>query len=194
MKEKREADSPMEQNPAGNNKNGGPGCISFVGWSGGGKTTLVSAIVGLAASRGLIVGAVKATHAELKFDAPGTDSSRFADAGARRVLILAKDREVLICRKKQAGNDLQRSPEDAIERSFSHMDLVLCEGPVLEGAPLFEVTDGRESLKYPAERLSGIVGAGSAGREEAEAAGIPWFDRSTPELLFQYFREQGFIP
>ena len=86
-----------------------------------GKTTLASALIALLAGRGLRVAAVKRSHHTLPDERPGSDTDRFAEAGAAAVAFHAPD-----------GVLLRRSAEPALEESLHALgggyDLIVVEG------------------------------------------------------------------
>jgi molybdopterin-guanine dinucleotide biosynthesis protein MobB len=86
-----------------------------------GKTTLASALIALLAGRGLRVAAVKRSHHPLPAERPGSDTARFAEAGAAAVAFHAPD-----------GVLLRRSAEPALTESLEALgdgyDLIVVEG------------------------------------------------------------------
>ena len=67
--------------------------IGLAGWSGSGKTRLLSALIPVLAARGLRVSTVKHAHHAFDVDVPGKDSWTHRQAGARRCW----------CRRRAAG-------------------------------------------------------------------------------------------
>jgi molybdopterin-guanine dinucleotide biosynthesis protein MobB len=86
-----------------------------------GKTTLASALIGLLTERGLRVAAVKRSHHPLPAERPGSDTDRFAEAGAATVAFQAPD-----------GILLRRRSEPALAESLGALgdghDVVVVEG------------------------------------------------------------------
>ena len=56
--------------------------IGLAGWSGAGKTTLITKVIPVLTGRGLKVATVKHAHHEFDLDRPGKDSWRHREAGA----------------------------------------------------------------------------------------------------------------
>ena len=94
--------------------------ISIVGRQGGGKTTLIEALVPILSRRGLRVGTAKDAPHEEGFDRQGSDSARHRAAGAERTLLLGKSERALFYRV--AGDE---GVEEEIRRLFAGLDLVL---------------------------------------------------------------------
>ncbi|MFO7850520.1 MAG: molybdopterin-guanine dinucleotide biosynthesis protein MobB, partial [Spirochaetia bacterium] len=65
--------------------------VSFVGWSGTGKTTLVSKVVAALSKRGAEVATVKKTNHHLPRDKEGSDTDRFALSGSAQTALVGPD-------------------------------------------------------------------------------------------------------
>lgn len=63
----------------------GPRCVSVIGWSGAGKTTLIAELLPQLRSRGLRVLAVKHSGHAHPLHRPASDTERLQDAGAAAV-------------------------------------------------------------------------------------------------------------
>ncbi|WP_310599810.1 molybdopterin-guanine dinucleotide biosynthesis protein B [Desulfobulbus sp.] len=100
-----------------------PPLIAFIGWHNSGKTTLARQVVSHLRARGHTVAVIKSTkESGIVFDRPGSDTSRYKEAGAEGVALVAPDQ--LIVRRQPLTCDL---PELA-ERLFPEADIVLAEG------------------------------------------------------------------
>ena len=66
--------------------------LAIIGYSGSGKTTLLCALIPLLRAAGLHVGAIKATHHDVRWDQPGKDSWRLQEAGAEPLLLAGPQR------------------------------------------------------------------------------------------------------
>src|SRR5215469_7938988 len=98
--------------------------IGFAGWSGAGKTTLITRLIPLFTGRGLEVAALKHAHHSFEVDRPGKDSYEFRAAGAREVLVVS-------ARRWAQMHELRGETEPtlaALLRRLSPCDLVLIEG------------------------------------------------------------------
>lgn len=98
--------------------------IGFAGWSGAGKTQLLTRLIPVLKSRGLSVSTLKHAHHAFDIDHPGKDSYRHRQAGADEVLIASSTRWALM-------HELRGAPEPALGELLGRMkpvDLVLIEG------------------------------------------------------------------
>jgi molybdopterin-guanine dinucleotide biosynthesis protein MobB len=108
--------------------------LGLIGWSGGGKTHLLTRMLPLFAARGLSVLTIKHAHHGFDLDQPGKDSFLHRQAGAREVLIASAARWALM--HELSGE------EPALEELVSRMtpvDLVLVEGFKASAHPKIEV-------------------------------------------------------
>src|SRR5260221_12546659 len=98
--------------------------IGLSGWSGAGKTTVISAVIPALIARGLTVSTVKHAHHSFEIDRPGKDSFVHREAGASEVLIASAHRFALM-------RELRGAPEPALAellKRLAPVDLVLGEG------------------------------------------------------------------
>lgn len=109
--------------------------IGLAGWSGAGKTTLVSRLIPALVARGKSVSTLKHAHHRFDIDQPGKDSYAHRMAGSTEVLVSSANRFALI-------HELRGSPEwrlaDLLGK-LSPVDLVLIEGFKREKHPKIEV-------------------------------------------------------
>jgi molybdopterin-guanine dinucleotide biosynthesis protein B len=130
--------------------------FSIVGWSGSGKTLLITRLIEEFKTRGKRVVAVKSTHAGYGLQPEGKDTARFLRAGAREAYLLA------------GGELLRMTPIDSAGELLAELrqrlgadDIVLLEGLTQPGIPVIEVQDprqGKEPKARPAD-LAAVVGA-----------------------------------
>jgi molybdopterin-guanine dinucleotide biosynthesis protein B len=98
--------------------------IGFAGWSGAGKTTLISRLIPLLTARGVSVSTIKRAHHEFDIDRPGKDSYEHRRAGATEVLVTSANRWALM-------HELRGAPEpdlEALLAKLAPVDLVIVEG------------------------------------------------------------------
>lgn len=147
--------------------------LSFCGYSNSGKTTLLSRVIPLLKEQGLRVAVVKHDGHEFQIDRPGTDTFKFADAGADIVAIASPSQFAYLEKREQ------ELPVWEILDKISGADVILIEGYKKEHLPkilvsrtgisapenvpqeliLAEVTDDTEKLNskdYPIFAFSEI--------------------------------------
>jgi molybdopterin-guanine dinucleotide biosynthesis adapter protein len=123
--------------------------FGLAGWSGSGKTTVVTQLLPTLRQRGVSVSTVKHAHHDFDVDQPGKDSYRHRAAGAVEVMIASDRRWALM-------HELRGAAEPSLDELLRHLapvDLVIAEGfkraaiPKLEihrpvlGKPLLAVED-----------------------------------------------------
>ncbi|MEQ9640141.1 MAG: molybdopterin-guanine dinucleotide biosynthesis protein B [Alphaproteobacteria bacterium] len=109
--------------------------IGLAGWSGAGKTTVVTALIGELRRRGHAVSTVKHAHHKFDIDKPGKDSYEHRAAGAEEVLVGSSQRWALI--RELRGAREPSMPE--LLRRLSPVDFVLVEGFKWDAFPKIEV-------------------------------------------------------
>lgn len=150
--------------------------LGIVGWSGSGKTSLLTALVGIFATRGLAVSTIKHAHHDLRFDQPGKDSFRHAEAGAKEVILAASNGFAVF--SGQAGAELP-----ALLERLAPVDLVLVEGFKNYGIPKLEVY--RPSLGRPPlwPDMDMLAVASDAG---LPACPVPVLDLNAPAVVADF--------
>jgi molybdopterin-guanine dinucleotide biosynthesis protein B len=109
--------------------------IGLAGWSGAGKTTLVTQLIPIFVARGLKVSTVKHAHKGFDIDLPGKDSHRHRTAGATEVFVASGIRWALV-------HELRNEPEpdlvDIIPK-LAPVDLLIVEGFKRHRHPKIEI-------------------------------------------------------
>jgi molybdopterin-guanine dinucleotide biosynthesis protein B len=98
--------------------------IGVAGWSGAGKTTLISRVIPYLRGQGLRVSVIKHAHHEFDVDVPGKDSWVHRQSGAEEVLVSSANRWALM-------HELRGAAEPSLPellRKMSPVDLLLVEG------------------------------------------------------------------
>lgn len=98
--------------------------IGLAGWSGAGKTTVLTRLIPELARRGVSVSTLKHAHHAFDLDTPGKDSYAHREAGAREVLISSERRWALM--RELRGEPEAKLPE--LLARLSPVDLVIVEG------------------------------------------------------------------
>ncbi len=109
--------------------------IGVAGWSGAGKTTLITRVIPVLMRRGLKVATVKHAHHEFDIDRPGKDSWLHREAGASEVAVVSSRRWALI-------HELNGEPEPPLAdilAKLSPVDLVIIEGFKRHAHPKLEI-------------------------------------------------------
>lgn len=130
--------------------------IGLAGWSGAGKTTLVSKLVPYLVGQGLRVSTLKHAHHRFDIDQPGKDSYQHRMAGATEVLVSSANRFALV-------HELRGEPEWTLQELLGRLapvDLVLVEGFKRERHPKIEVFrsgNGKPALHPGDPHIVGIA-------------------------------------
>jgi molybdopterin-guanine dinucleotide biosynthesis protein B len=109
--------------------------IGLAGWSGAGKTTLITRVIPVLTGRGLKVATVKHAHHGFDLDQPGKDSWQHREAGASEVAVVSSRRWAVI-------HELRDEPEPPLAEilaKLSPVDLVIVEGFKRHAHPKLEI-------------------------------------------------------
>jgi molybdopterin-guanine dinucleotide biosynthesis protein B len=98
--------------------------IGLAGWSGSGKTALVTNLIPVLVRRGLKVATVKHAHHDFDTDQPGKDSWLHRQAGASEVAIVSSRRWAIV---HELGDEPEPPLGDVLAK-LSPVDLVIVEG------------------------------------------------------------------
>ena len=120
--------------------------FGIAGWSGSGKTELITSLIPLLNKGGYSVSTIKHAHHTFDVDTPGKDSHRHRAAGASEVLVTSKKRWALM-------HETRNSPEMELKELVNRLtpvDLVLVEGfkrEALDKLEVFRVETGKGLLQ-----------------------------------------------
>ncbi len=112
-----------------------PRVLGIVGWSGSGKTVLVTRLIPHFVQQGLKVATLKYAHHAFDVDTPGKDSYEHRKSGASEVIICSARRWVQM---HELGDEPEPTLADLLGK-VSPCDLVLVEGFKREAHPKLEV-------------------------------------------------------
>ncbi len=110
--------------------------FGFVGFSGSGKTTILTKVIKKLQQKGLNVAVIKHTHHHFDIDKPGKDSYKFRASGAQQVIVGSKKRFALMVEMEQQEPDLTYLMS---KLELNELDLILFEGFKHEKYPKIEV-------------------------------------------------------
>jgi molybdopterin-guanine dinucleotide biosynthesis protein B len=136
--------------------------FSIIGWSGSGKTSLITRLIERFRTGERRVVAVKCTHAGYALQPEGKDTARFLQAGAQEVYLMT-ERELLRMTPLDSPDALLAD----LEARLGPEDVVLLEGLARPGIPAIEVQDprGGKALKSRPENLAAVVSATKSGHD-----------------------------
>ena len=109
--------------------------IGLAGWSGAGKTTLITRVIPVLVRRGLKVATVKHAHHAFDVDQPGKDSWRHRQAGASEVAIASSQRWAIM---HELRGEAELSLAEILAK-VTAVDLVIVEGFKRHAHPKLEV-------------------------------------------------------
>ncbi|MDE1936999.1 molybdopterin-guanine dinucleotide biosynthesis protein B [Bradyrhizobium sp.] len=130
--------------------------IGIAGWSGAGKTTLISRVIPFLRQEGLRVSVIKHAHHGFDVDVPGKDSWVHRQSGAEEVLVSSGKRWALMHELRGAAEP--ELPE--LLKKMSPVDLVVIEGFKSEPHPKIEVyreANGKPPLFPHDPAIAGIA-------------------------------------
>ena len=160
--------------------------IGLAGWSGSGKTSLLTKLIPILTARGIKVSTIKHAHHAFDIDHPGKDSWAHRQAGASEVLVASSNRFALI-------HELRGAPELGLPEllaKLSPVDLVLVEGFKRETHPKIEVFRpelGKPQL-FPDDRTILAI----ASPQPLGTLSIPWLPLDEPSVIAEFLSESVF--
>lgn len=129
--------------------------FAFVGWSGSGKTTVISQLIRELKKRGFLVASVKHAPEKYYLEPESKDSFKYLEAGASESFLVGK-REIM--NSRLTGEKFLFFEE--YREQLEQFDFVLSEGLVRKNSPLFEIFNSELSLelKYKTSEIEAIIG------------------------------------
>lgn len=143
--------------------------LSFAGYSGTGKTTLIERLLPLLIESGLRVAVIKHDVHGFDIDREGKDSWRFTQAGAAVSAISSPEKAAFIEQRALSFSDVRARMTD--------VDLILVEGYKSEDIPQIGLERQAAGLKFPddVERYIALVSDADDVHSLALPRGIPVF-------------------
>ena len=124
--------------------------ISFIGWSGSGKTTFLEKLIPVLRGRGLRLALVKYDGHDFQMDKPGKDTWRFSQAGAETVAIANVRHAALLENRPLSFREICGKIEN--------VDLIIAEGWNLPELMKIELFREHESLRaQEPEKLCAVI-------------------------------------
>jgi molybdopterin-guanine dinucleotide biosynthesis protein B len=157
--------------------------FSIAGWSGSGKTLLITRLIEYFKGKKQRVIAVKKTHREYALQPEAKDTAKFLQAGADEVYLLSKGE---LLRMTALANEQVFLA--GLKKILRENDIVLMEGLFQEGIPVIEVAGGRQPLKFPPAKLAAVISdqPGPAGPPSFHPDHIP----SIADFMEEYHGQQ----
>jgi molybdopterin-guanine dinucleotide biosynthesis protein B len=153
--------------------------LGLIGWSGSGKTHLLTRLLPAFIARGLSVSTVKHAHHGFDLDQPGKDSFQHREAGAREVLIASGKRWAIMHEVTGQEPDLA-----TLVTRLAPVDLVLVEGFKASPHPKIEVC--RPSLGHPPFWPGRQDVVAVAADSVVDAGNLPVFDLADAEGIVSW--------
>ncbi len=131
--------------------------LAIVGTKKSGKTRLITRLVEVFIARGVRVGVIKSSHHKIDLDTSGTDTWRFRESGASRVMLVGPEGAAL----PHFSTDLNLKPQYLAELCMNDLDLVLLEG--FKHSPLKKIylSGEEDEPDFNRRGLIATVGRGS---------------------------------
>lgn len=128
--------------------------FSITGWSGGGKTTLITRLVQCFKTTGKRIAAVKNTPHKYYLEPESADTFKFLESGADEVFLTAQHQLISLHKTENIPDIIQ-----FIQARSGGCDYLLLEGLRRPGIPMIEVFDSsqQEQLKFPLNTLTAVI-------------------------------------
>ncbi len=161
--------------------------VAFVGPSGVGKTTLMSAVITELSRAGQRVSALKHAHERFDIDRPGKDSWRHREAGAREVLVASRSRMALL-------REYDHGAEPRVHELIAELapcDWLLVEGFKHADLPKIEVRRSGAGDLPPLYPDDPFIVALASDHEPPVATSRPVFSLDQPHAIARWLLESG---
>lgn len=151
--------------------------FSITGWSGSGKTELITRLIKHCKDKNRKVVAVKNVPHKFYLEPESADTFKFLDAGADEVCLTAKH-QLLTMRTLTGETDVVA----LLEQEYANCDFLLLEGLRKEGIPMIEVFNStkNETSKIPIHNLCAVVS------EKPVTDTVPHFHPDEIDKIFNF--------
>lgn len=109
--------------------------FGIVGWSGSGKTELITRLIKYFCKKKILVSSIKHTHHKFDIDKEGKDSFKHIQSGSNEVVLYNENKWALISKFQNKKYDI----EDIIAKFDRKTQLILIEGLKYSKLPKIEV-------------------------------------------------------
>ena len=140
--------------------------FSITGWSGSGKTELITRLIKHCKKKNRKVVAVKNVPHKLYLEPESTDTFKFFEAGADEVCLTAKNQLLTVKPLKEETDVIS-----LLEQEYTNCDYLLLEGLRKDGIPMIEVFNStkHDTPKLPIHKLCAVVS------DKSVSSSIPHF-------------------
>ena len=150
--------------------------ISFIGWSGSGKTTFIEKLIPVLRRRGLRLAVIKHDGHDFQMDREGKDTYRFTAAGAECVAIANSSHAAIIDSRPLGFEELCGR--------VGSVDLVIAEGWTELPYPQIEVLRGQDTLRcLHRDRLLAVI------TDRCPSLSLPLFGLEDTEAVADFICE-----
>lgn len=154
--------------------------FGIVGWSGSGKTELVTRLIKYFCKKNILVSSIKHTHHKFDIDKEGKDSFKHIQSGSNEVILYNKNKWALVSKfqNKEIGI------EEMIAKFDRRTQLILIEGLKYSKLPKIEVFRAslNKSFLFEDDKLiKGVV-----SDKEIENVELPSFNFKETEKIGKF--------
>ncbi|MDI9408879.1 MAG: molybdopterin-guanine dinucleotide biosynthesis protein B [Candidatus Pacebacteria bacterium] len=163
-------------------------CLGICGWSGAGKTTLITAMVPILRQAGLSVSVIKHAHHGFDIDRAGKDSYRHRAAGATEVMLASSERWALLHELATAGESRDEPNLPELLARMTAVDLVLAEGFRNQQIDKIEVFRPSLNKELWALQDNRVIAVASDDRDAGvlQQTASPILDLNRPEQVAEF--------
>jgi len=160
--------------------------FSITGWSGCGKTTLISNLVKKLKSQDKKVLATKNAKHKFYVEPETTDTFKFMEAGADEVFLVTQNQLLSMTPIPQSSDIIQ-----LLKSHHPDADFLLLEGLTAPGIPIIEVFNSstHDTMKFSLEKLSAIISAAPLSSSPGMFGSLPVFHPDEIDRIILFMEE-----